>query len=174
MKTYAKWILVLGAASLLAALVWGIYSLAGYYSQPAESPLNAVPDNTAVIIKINKPGNLWEELNRSNLIWRSLSHYPVVRSIRNELHLFDSISRKNEKISAVLQRYNLVLTLTLSGRTTFGVMFLTSAPGNDPGRAADEFAKQLFGDSCRINKTPYASTMIHRLQTSEKSSPFYY
>ncbi|MCX6286551.1 MAG: hypothetical protein NTY96_05505 [Bacteroidetes bacterium] len=174
MKKPKTWFLSLGAAVLLAALFWGIYSLAEYSVQPDESPLNAVPDNTAFIIKINKPGNLWEELNRSNLIWKSLSHYPVIRSIKNELHLFDSISRRNDKISAVLQRYNLVLTLTLSGRTRFGVVFLTSAPGSDPGKAADKFARELFGDSARINVTPYASTEIHRLQTSEKSPPFYY
>ena len=142
--------------------------------QADESPLNAVPDNTAMIIKINKPGNLWEELNRSNLVWKSLSRYPVIRSVRNELYLFDSISRKNEKISAILQKHNLVLVITLSGRTKFGVIFLTSVPGRDPGKAADEFARELFGDSVRIDQTPYASTNIHRLQISEKSPPFYY
>jgi len=174
MKNHKVWLLVLSAAMLVAIIAWGIYSLAEYSSQPAESPLNAVPDNTALIIKINKPGNLWEELNRSSLIWTSLSHYPVIRSIRNELHHFDSISRKNEKINAVLQRYNLVLTLTLSGRSRFGVVFLTSAPGHDPGKAADEFAKELFSDSARIDQTPYASTTIHRLQAGDKSPPFYY
>ena len=83
MRSTKLWLLPLGVALLLASLAWGIYSLARYASQPAESPLNAVPDNTALIIKINKPGNLWEELNRSNLIWTSLSHYPVIRQIRN-------------------------------------------------------------------------------------------
>ena len=53
-------------------------------------------------------------------------------------------------------------------------MFLTSAPGHDPGKAADEFAKELFGDSARIDQTPYASTTIHRLQAGDKSPPFYY
>ena len=174
MKNPKTWLLALGAVVLVTVLIWGIYLLAQYTRHTDESPLNAVPDNTALIIKINRPGNLWEELNRSNLIWNSLSRYPVIRSIRNELYLFDSISRKNEKISAILQRYNLVLTLTLSGRTKFGVVFLTSAPGNDPGKAADVFAKELFGDSARIDQTPYASTSIHRLQNSEKSPPFYY
>ncbi len=174
MRSTKLWLLPLGVALLLASLAWGIYSLARYASQPAESPLNAVPDNTALIIKINKPGNLWEELNRSNLIWTSLSHYPVIRQIRNELHLFDSISRKNEKINAVLQRYNLIVTLTLSGRTKFGLVFLTTAPGRDPIGAADDFAKELFGDSAKINQTPYASTTIHRLQLNDKSPPFYY
>ena len=174
MKIPRFWFLAAGAVIVALLLAWGIYRLARFSNQPDESPLNAVPDNTALIIKINKPGNLWEELNRSNLIWKSLSYYPVIRSIRNDLHLFDSISRKNDKISAVMQRYNLVITLTLSGRATFGVVFLTSAPGSDPGSTADEFARELFGDSARINLTPYASTKIHRLQTSEKSAPFYY
>ena len=174
MKNPKLWFMAICAAALTAAIIWGIYSLAGYSMQADESPLNAVPDNTAMIIKINKPGNLWEELNRSNLVWKSLSRYPVIRSVRNELYLFDSISRKNEKISAILQKHNLVLTITLSGRTKFGVIFLTSVPGRDPGKAADEFARELFGDSVRIDQTPYASTNIHRLQISEKSPPFYY
>lgn len=174
MKIPKQWLLFLGVALLALLLAWGIYNLARYGNQPDESPLNAIPDNTALIIKINKPGNLWEELKRSSLIWKSISYYPVIRSIRNDMNLFDSISRKNEKISAVLQRYNLVITLSLSGRATFGVVFLTSAPGNDPGLAADQFAKELFGDSARIDLTPYASSKIHRLQTGDKSPPFYY
>ena len=174
MKVRKTWLIAAAAAVLIALVFWGIYNLVRLTGQPEESPLNAIPDNTALIIKINKPGNLWEELNRSSLIWKSLSHYPVIRSIKNELHLFDSISRRNVKISAVLQRYNLVITLSLSGRTRFGVVFLTSAPGRDPGLAADEFAKELFGDSVKIIQTPYASTSIRRLQTGDKSSPFYY
>ncbi|MCX6281760.1 MAG: hypothetical protein NTU51_07345 [Bacteroidetes bacterium] len=174
MKNRKIWFIIAAAAMLTVLLIWGIFRFIENTTQTDESPLNAVPDNTAFIIKINKPGNLWEELNRSNLIWKSLSRYPVIRSIKNELHLFDSISRRNEKISAVLQRYNLVLTLTLSGRSRFGVVFLTSAPGKDPGKAADVFAKELFGDSARISETPYASTTIHRLQTGDKSQPFYF
>ena len=171
---WKTWYIVAAAAVMVILISWGIFSLARFTSQPEESPLNAIPDNTALIIKINKPGNLWEELNRSSLIWKSLSHYPVIRAIKNELHLFDSISRRNEKINAVLQRYNLIVTLSLSGKTRFGVVFLTSAPGRDPGLAADGFAKELFGDSVKIMQSPYASTSIRRLQLGEKTSPFYY
>jgi len=174
MKHWKQRAIYVSAAVAIVLLAWGIYLIADYSRMPEESPMNAIPDNTALIIKINKPGNLWEEMNRSNLIWNSLGRYPVIKSIRSELHLFDSISRKNGKISAVLQRYNLVITLTLSGRTKFGVLFLTSAPGSDPGSAADQFAKELFGDSARIDRTAYASTTIRRLQAGEKSPPFYY
>jgi len=174
MKIPKLWFIVPGVIVLIALISWGIYSLAGLAGQPEESPINAIPDNTALIIKINKPGNLWEELNRSNLIWKSLSHYPAVRLLKNEFHLFDSISRRNEKISGVLQRYNLIITITLSGRTRFGAVFITSAPGSDPVQAVDAFAKELFGDSARITLSPYASTSIHRLQAGEKSVPFYY
>jgi hypothetical protein len=174
MKGQRTWFLIMAILALVTVLVFAIYRLASVSIQTAESPLNAVPDNTALIIKINNPGSLWEELNRSNLIWKSLSHYPAITTIRTELHLFDSISRRNKKINSILQRYNLVITLTLSGRTSFGAIYITSAPGSDPGKTADEFAREIFGDSARITQTPYASTSIHRLQVTEKSPPFYY
>jgi len=174
MKSYRIWILIVAIPVLIALGIFLLYRLAGISMQMAVSPLDGVPDNTAMIIKINNPGSLWDELNRSNLIWKSISHYPEVKNIRAELHLFDSISRKNDKISKLLQHSNLIITLTLSGRTRFGTVYIFPLPVDDPGKAADGFAREMFGDSCRINQTPYASTSIHRLQVSEKSPPFFF
>lgn len=161
-------------ALLLTLVILIFFRIAGGVLPATVSPLDAVPDNTAVIIRINNPGSLWDELNRSNLLWKSLSKYPAIKTIRAELHLFDSISRKNERIHRILQRNNLIITVTLSGRTRFGTVYILPAPGDETGKAADDFAKEMFGDSCRITRTPYASTSIHRLQVSEKSPPFYF
>jgi hypothetical protein len=159
------------AGVLLASL---LLFLSVRLSEGDETPLNAVPDNTALILKINRPGSFWEELNRSNQIWNSLSYYPGIRDVRSELFMFDSISRKNSQVGALLRKYNLVVTLSLSGRTRFGVVFLTQAPGNDFGGLAGDFTKELFGDSCILTKSPYASTTIYRLQKGEKSAPFFF
>ena len=80
---------------------WFGYNLFQKFHRPAESPFNAIPGNTALIIQLNKAGNLLQELNRSNLLWKALSRFPGINVVRNEIQFVDSSSRKNEKINKI-------------------------------------------------------------------------
>ena len=97
-------LITLAALLALTGFSWLGYVLYIKFQRPAESPFNAVPGNTALIIQLNKAGNLLEELNRSNLLWKALSRFPGINSVRNELNYVDSASKKNEKISKIFQQ----------------------------------------------------------------------
>ncbi len=79
---------------LLSGLMMLLYPVIEKMRTPDESPFNAIPGNTALIIKLNKAGNLLEEMNRSNLLWRELSRFPGINTVRGELMVVDSASRK--------------------------------------------------------------------------------
>lgn len=165
--------------SLAAVLMIAGFSYAGYLiyqklRRPAESPFNAIPENTALIIKLNKAGTLWEDLNRSNLLWKELTRFPGISAIRDEIQSLDSARRKNATINEILKQYNLLIAVTVSGRRTFGTLYLTTVQGPDPESSIMEFIKEITDPGSSIIETPYAETRIHRIQTQENKDPFYF
>jgi len=165
--------------SLAAILMIAGFSYVGYLlyqklRRPAESPFNAIPDNTALILKFNKAETLWEDLNRSNLLWKELIRFPGISAVRDEIRVLDSARRKNNTINKILQHYNLLIAITVSGRTTFGALYLTQVQGPDPESSIMEFIKKITNPKSSISETPYAETRIHRIQTREDKDPFYF
>lgn len=168
--------ILIGIAVIIAVtgFSWLGYTLYNKFQRPAESPFNAIPGNTALIIQLNKAGNLLEELNRSNLLWRALSRFPGINTVKNELHYVDSTSRKNEKINKIFQQYNILVSITLSGRNHFGALYLAAVAGRDPESYILEFINEINSGKAILTDTPYSTTNLHRIQSSGSREAFYF
>jgi len=158
----------------LVGFSWLGYNLYHKFNRQSESPFNAIPGNTALIIQLNQAGNLLDELNRSNLLWKSISRFPGISIVRSELQYFDSASRKNQEISQIFQKYKIWVAITLSGRSNFGVLYLASVDGADPETYILDFVKNLMDGKGLIIPTPYSTTNLYRIQAKGTHDPFYF
>lgn len=174
MKKLRIFLVVLATLVALSGLFFLGYRLYIKMQRPAESPFNAIPENTALIIKLNKAGKLWEELNRSNLLWKELSRFPGISSIQNEIRQMDSVCRKNKQFNEIIRQYNLLISITVSGRSSFGALYLAALPGPNPESELLDFIRDVTGNNSNLIETPYAATKIYRLYGKEKNSPFYF
>jgi hypothetical protein len=174
MKSARIVLITAGSIILLGGLFVLGYLFIGKFRTPAESPFKAIPGNTALIIKLNKAGNLLEEMNRSNLLWRELSRFPGISSVRNELHVVDSASRKNTRINEILQHFNILISISLSGRNTFASLYLASLPRAVSESDILDFIQDLTAGKASVTESPYASTKIHRVQLKGAGDPFYF
>ncbi|MEI7724450.1 MAG: DUF3352 domain-containing protein [Bacteroidota bacterium] len=174
MKNFRGILIALSILVAVSGFSWLGYIIYNKFQRPAESPFNAIPGNTALIIQLNKAGNLLEELNRSNLLWRALSRFPGINSVKNELHYVDSISRKNDKIIKTFQQYNILISITLSGRNNFGALYLASASGRDPESYILEFINEINAGKAILTETPYSTTSLHRIQSGGSHEAFYF
>lgn len=163
--------LTLVMLSGLLFLGWIIFSR---MQQPQESPLNAIPGNTAIILKVNRPINLWNTLHQNNRMWQHFAGFPGMNSLNTELTRLDSMARKHLDISGIIERNSLYLTVTLSGRSTFGLLFLTQVPGKTPASSITEFIQSYSNDQALIIKNPYGETSIYRIQMKGDETPFYF
>jgi len=162
------------AVVLVTGFSWLGYNLYEKFHRPAESPFNAIPGNTAVIIQLNKAGNLLEELNRSNLLWKAFTRFPGISVVRDELHFVDSASRKNERINKIFQQYNFLISITLSGRTNFGALYLAKVTGANPESYITGFVEELSSGKAIISETPYYTTSLKRIQFKGTHDAFYF
>jgi len=164
-------------AAIIAAMAffsWLGYTLYNRINIHARSPFDAVPGNTALIIQLNKAGNLFSELNRSNLLWKALSRFPGFRSIRDELDYVDSAGRKNETVSRILQNNNILISITLSGRNNFGALYLMPVNGADPESHIISFISEVIGEKGILSETPYSTTRLHRIHSGGDREAFYF
>ncbi|MCK9219007.1 MAG: hypothetical protein M0P47_03020 [Bacteroidales bacterium] len=174
MKNLRIFFFTLTALVLVLGLSWLGYLLYQRTRQPNESPFNAVPGNTALIIKLNKAGNLLEELNRSNLLWKALVRFPGIETVRNELHFVDSASRKNPKINKILQQYPILISISLSGRDKFAALYLTSVNASNAESTIVDFVTEMAGNKAILTETPYFTTQLHRVQIKGSRDAFYF
>jgi len=174
MRKLRSILILLAVVAALTGFSWLGYTLFRKLQRPAESPFNAIPGNTALIIQLNKAGNLLEELNRSNLLWKALSRFPGINTVRNELNYVDSASLKNEKISKIFQQYNVLVSITLSGRTNFGALYLSNVAGSDPESYILDFINEISAGKAILSQTPYFTTNLHRIQAKGSREAFYF
>lgn len=174
MRNFRGLFYTVAAIMLLSGVSWLAYALFKKLSQPSESPFNAIPGNSAMIIQLNRAGNLLDELNRSNLLWKELARIPGINSVKTELHYVDSVSKKNEEISKIFQQHQILISITLSGRSDFGALYLTSVGGINPESYITDFAKELVAGHATLTQAPYATTRLHRIQGREGNKAFYF
>ncbi len=174
MRNFRTILIAFAVVVAVTGFSWLGYILYNKIQRPAESPFNAIPGNTALIIQLNKAGNLLGELNRSNLLWRALSRFPGINSVKNELHYVDSASRKSEKINKIFQQFNILVSITLSGRNNFGALYLASVAGRDPESYILEFINELNSGKAILSETPYSTTRLHRIQSGGSREAFYF
>jgi hypothetical protein len=174
MRNFRNLLILFAGLVALTGFSWLGYTLYNKFQPPAESTFNAIPGNTALIIQLNKAGNLLEELNRSNLLWRALSRLPGINTVRNELQYVDSASRKNEKINKIFQQYNILISITLSGRNNFGALYLASVAGRDPESYILDFINEINSGKAILSESPYSTTRLHRIQSGGSRDAFYF
>ncbi len=174
MRNFRGLFYTLAVIILISGVSWLAYTLFKKLSQPNESPFNAIPGNSAMIIQLNRAGNLLDELNRSNLLWKELSRIPGINSVQTELRYVDSVSRKNEEVRKIFQHQQILISITLSGRSAFGALYLTSVAGMNPESYITDFVKELTEGQASLTEAPYATTRLHRIQPRKSNNAFYY
>ena len=115
------------------------------FSRPEASPLNAIPERTALVVRVNHPSTLFEEAERSNLIWKELISYPSLSGIRNELRLLDSLSLADKEVRQAFRDNPLYIVLAHSGRSDFGLLYMLKTGADDPDALVEGQGKRAVG-----------------------------
>lgn len=174
MRSIRIFLIVVASLTLLAGFGVLGYHLFRKFSHSDESPINAIPGNTAMIIQLNQAGNLLGELNQSNLLWRSLSRFPGIQGVGYELNYLDSASRRNEHLNSLFHKGKVWIAITMSGKSKFGALYLASIGGHQAESAILEFVSSQNLHDAIIVSSPYSTTTLYRIQPKNGHQPFYF
>ena len=132
-------ILVLIGLVILSGIGFFGYQFYQKLHAPAESPFKAIPQNAALIIKLNKPSQLWTETKQTNQLWDDLFCVPYLGSLKNQINFLDSVIQKNQNIGIVLRTNPLFIILSQTGPNSFGLLFLINLPTRESNESVEKF-----------------------------------
>ncbi|MBE0648014.1 MAG: hypothetical protein IH596_09535 [Bacteroidales bacterium] len=158
---------------LAAGIPYLAYLLYESLDRPAKDPVQAIPDRTALIIHINNPLGLLEELTRNSLIWKEFLGYPGVKPIQEQLMLIDSMSRWSPDIRDILKDSPLTVALSLHNRSKFDPLFLMPVPSSLDGSSLASFFTENYPGKITILQSPYGQTEIYRIHFENRKNPLF-
>ena len=174
MKHLKKGIIVLGIVSLVAGIGYLSWTLYQKFQEETESPLKAISENTALIIQLNRPSELSQDLFKQNLIWKELTVIPYLASLNNDLAQIDSLLRSNKELARIVRKSPLYLAMTMTTRSSYGLLILTAIPGNDGEDLITGFLEESFRDKITILKNQYGAANLVRITLKGWRYPFYF
>jgi len=155
----------------LGYLGWTLYQkLPGQ----TESPLKAISENAALIIQINRPSELSQDIMNQNLLWKELTVIPYFATAKNDMRKIDSLLRTNKELFDVTRKYPLYLAMTMVSRSSYGFLFLSSIPGKNGEDMITGFLEDHFNGKVSILKNQYGSSNLVRVILKGNREPFYF
>jgi outer membrane protein assembly factor BamB len=139
-----------------------------------ESPLKAISENTALIIQVNRPAELAQDIISQNLLWKELTVIPYLSGVKKDIQKIDSLIKTNKNLSQVIKKYPLYLAMTMVTRSSYGFLFLSSIPEKNSEDVITGFLEDNFKDKINILKNQYGSANLVRIILKGTREPFYF
>ena len=173
MKTARIALLIFIILVLVAGIPYLGHLLYRQYKSASSSPMAAVPDRTALIIKVNKPLNLYQDVSQSNLIWKEIRNFPGIDKIGAELVMADSLARINKDFRKLINDNPLLICLSQTNDSKFGILFLGSYPGGVSDEEIETFFTTNYPGKAVILTTTYASNRLYKIHTKTGGKSIY-
>ena len=128
---------------VLAFLLW----LAIHFSVSGSrknSPLEAIPQNAAMIMELKQPEDMWSELSVNSGVWRELTKFETFSKINSDIIFLDSLFKKNDCTKDLISDNTIFLSFHFLKDNTCGVLYFTSLSGNCKKIKVEDFIKQAF------------------------------
>jgi hypothetical protein len=174
MKVLTTFIFVLIGLVILSGIGFFGYQFYQKLHAPAESPFKAIPQNAALIIKLNKPSQLWTETKQTNLLWDDLFTVPYLASLKNQINFLDSVIRKNQNVSISIRSNPLFIILSPTVPNSFGLLFLINFPSRESDVLIEKFFTETWPLTITIQKNSYAGSTIYKVLFKNSKDPFYF
>jgi hypothetical protein len=174
MRNIKLTILVFSICLLITAL--GYFSWLLYQKLPGqnESPLKAISENTALIIQVNRPYELSQDILSQNLLWKELTVVPYFSSVKNDVRKIDSLIKTNKELLQVIKKYPLYLAMTMVTRSSYGFLFLSSIPEKNGEDLITRLLEDNIKGKINILKNQYGSANLVRVTLKGTREPFYF
>ena len=167
-------ILVLIGLVILSGIGFFAYQFYQKLHAPVESPFKAIPQNAALIIKLNKPSQLWTETKQANQLWDDLFSVPYLASLKNQINFLDSVIQKNQNVSISIKNNPLFIILSQTVPNSYGLLFLINFPSRESDVLVEKFFNETWPLKITIQKNSYAGSTIYKVLFKNSRNPFYF
>ncbi len=153
-------------ASLIVVIL--VYFTVHKRISPAE-PLNAVPANAMIIIRVNNFKALYEKTSVNNLIWNELKVIPGFNKINRQLHFLDSLMQYVPEAETILDNPPSFISAHVTGKDRISILHVLRLPSGYGENGMNSLITRLVGNMANISTREYEATTIHEIIFKEKT-----
>lgn len=125
----------------VVAAVWFIYENMGDVDG---DPWDMIPCNAALIVEIDRPGEVFDKVTVGNSIWQSLLNVEKVKKLDAQIALLDILLRDKPEYSNLLHSSPLIIALYADSNNTVETLILSKVKRNfDVNRVKSYLSSKL-------------------------------
>jgi hypothetical protein len=134
------------SATLLIAIIIGVFGWLRTNRTPASEALRAIPVNAGLIVKVNSFTHFYSNLRGEQSIWSDLKQYNLLAAVDSSFILIDSLCKIEPAIDQLLNSGNLFISTHIVGKNDLELLFSVNLPkGVSSSEVEAVFKKQLDG-----------------------------
>ena len=133
-------------------------------------PVNAIPYDAAIILKINNYTDVVKEISRENNVFMQLGGLPAFNDFRRQAGLIDSMLLNYPEARKIFTTAPAYISLQYSGRATIGAIHYFSLPTNIKIHQVNSLVKKVIGNKGTITQRKYEGETIYDIVLSKSSN----
>ena len=116
--------------SVLAAILIGflIYFIYGYLKKPSIKPMQAIPENAVVILKVKSATSTWNELASKTDMWADIAKFEDFQKVNTTMHWLDSLVNTDALVSKIVKEQTLYISAHPNSNKQFSWLFAIEVP----------------------------------------------
>lgn len=158
---------------VLAFLIWIVIHFS-FSKQETYSPLNAIPQNAAIVLEVKQPGNFWSDLSVNSGVWRELINIEPFGKVNSNISFLDSLFKKNACTEKLFTDHPIYISFHFLTNNTVGFLYITSMPSNYNKSDVDLLIKKVSKSKAAFNEKSFNGSNIIEVNFPDKKTKLYY
>lgn len=133
-----------------------------YWSQKDIPAINAIPNNAALILKLNNLTQTWPLITKS-LIWKNYTRETEYAHLEPKMNLFIKFALQNKGFASAIKKYPLYISLHPLHDGGAGLLFTFQTGHSVHDRDLNPLIRKYFGSKIQIVIRDFAGVSIRKI-----------
>ncbi len=168
-----KILITLFIVPVIAAAIYGYFHFK-QIKTPLSSVIQAIPSNSAAILKCNHPQQSLKNFTMQNPVWKSLVSYPFFGEMHSQLGFLDGLFLANKDASNAILDKPLFISIHPDAENRFGYLFFINLPNTISKKQVNDFVTNAAGKSAGYSMRIYDGVALNELVINEGKTLYYF
>lgn len=127
------------------------------------STINAVPNNSSLIIESNDFEGLINEINKENIIINETVKIPAIKKIKNFTLFLDSLFDNNDEVLKLIKEKQIIISSHILGTNSVEFLYLLGLKNSFEGKNAIKITKEILQNKGVVSVRDYNDTKVFKV-----------
>ncbi|HRH03762.1 MAG TPA: hypothetical protein PLN13_11445 [Bacteroidia bacterium] len=168
-----KILITLLIVPVVGAAIYGYFHFK-QIKTPLSPVIQAIPVNTALIVKCNTPKATLQQFSMNNAVWKTLMAYPFFGEMHEDIRFLDGLFENGSDALNYLQDKPLFISIHPDASHHYDVLYLINLPNTISKKQVNDFIKNATSQNALATMRIYDGVALNELKKTDGNSFYYY